>query len=208
MVTSLGMVAPAAAGILVLLGSFPGSNAQGYAIDTRENILTSARTLAYDLMTYYKGNQSGGIPGLLPGPPPAGDYYWWQGGALMGAYIDYWHLTGDASYNQVVTQGMLHQTGPFDDYLPLNWTASMGNDDQCFWALSAMSAAESEFPNPAEGKPQWLALAKNVFETQALRIQGETGCNGGLRWQIPFANLGYDFKNSVWAHDCEQTRTC
>lgn len=29
------------------------------------------------------------IPGILPGPPTEykGDYYWWEGGAMMGTYI-------------------------------------------------------------------------------------------------------------------------
>jgi hypothetical protein len=44
-------------------------------------------------MTYYKGNQYGNTPGILPGPPPQGDYYWWEGGALWGTLIDYWHST-------------------------------------------------------------------------------------------------------------------
>jgi hypothetical protein len=35
-----------------------------------DSIKNVASTLAYDMMTYYKGNESGGIPGVLPGPPP------------------------------------------------------------------------------------------------------------------------------------------
>lgn len=34
------------------------------------SIKNTAATIAYDMMTYYKGNQSGGIIGVLPGPPP------------------------------------------------------------------------------------------------------------------------------------------
>lgn len=85
-------------------------------------------------MTYYKGNQSGQTPGILPGPPPAGDYYWWEAGALWGAMVEYWHYTGDTSYNDVVTQALLFQVGPNRDYMPPNVTASLGNDDQvCGW---------------------------------------------------------------------------
>ena len=81
----------------------PAAQAQFYSIGTLDEIKQSSRTLAYDLMTFYKGNQSGEIPGILPGPPTEhkGDYYWWEGGAMMGTYIDYWHLTGDQSYNHV-----------------------------------------------------------------------------------------------------------
>jgi hypothetical protein len=40
-------------------------------------------------MLQYDGNQTGMIPGILPGPPTEykGDYYWWEGGAMMGTYI-------------------------------------------------------------------------------------------------------------------------
>lgn len=147
-------------------------------------------------MTYYKGNQSGQTPGILPGPPPAGDYYWWEGGALWGTLIDYWKLTGDDSYNAVVTESMLFQVGPNEDYMPPNVTASLGNDDQGFWGMSAMLAAENNFPNPDADKPQWLALAQAVFNTQADPSRHDDTCGGGLRWQIPFANNGYNYKNS------------
>lgn len=62
--------------------------------------------------------------------------------------IDYWHYTGDTTYNDIVTQAMLFQTGPNRDYMPPNVTASLGNDDQGFWGMSAMLAAEVNFPNP------------------------------------------------------------
>lgn len=95
-----------------------------------DDIKSTAASLAYDTMSYYKGNTSGQTPGILPGPPPAGDYYWWEAGALWGAMIDYWHFTGDSTYNDVVTEAMLFQVGPNRDYMPPNVTASLGNDDQ------------------------------------------------------------------------------
>ena len=149
-------------------------------------------------MQFYKGNESGQIPGILPGPPTEhkGDYYWWEGGAFMGTYIDYWHLTGDDTYNELVTEGMLHQVGGGKDYMPANHTASLGNDDQGFWGMSAMLAAENKFPNPPSDKPQWLALAQAVWTTQADPMRHDAECGGGMRWQIPFHNIGYDYKNS------------
>lgn len=149
-------------------------------------------------MLYYQGNKSGEIPGILPGPPAdgKGDYYWWEGGAMMGTYIDYWKLTGDTSYNQVVMQGMLHQVGEHANYMPNNHTRSLGNDDQAFWGMSAMLAAENAFPNPPKDKPQWLALAQAVWNTQADPSRHDATCGGGLRWQIPPFNAGYDYKNS------------
>ncbi|POR32203.1 Mannan endo-1,6-alpha-mannosidase DCW1 [Tolypocladium paradoxum] len=198
---------------LALAGSllFGGAAAQAqvYKIDTpganaymcADNIRQSARTLAYDLMLFYTGNKTGGIPGTLPGPPPAGPYYWWEGGAMMGTYIDYWHLTGDSSYNKVVMEGMLHQVGENQNYMPANHTASLGNDDQGFWGMSAMLAAELKFPNPPDDKPQWLALAQAVWNTMADPSRHDSNCNGGMRWQIPFSNNGYNYKNSI-ANGC------
>ncbi|KAI0595481.1 glycoside hydrolase family 76 protein [Biscogniauxia sp. FL1348] len=186
-------------GALLLTGNLVF--AQYYKIDSNDDIKASAKQLAADVMAYYKGNEPGQTPGILPGPPPAGDYYWWEGGALWGAMIDYWHLTGDSTYNDVVTQAMLFQVGPNKDYMPPNVTASLGNDDQGFWGMSAMQAAEENFPNPPSDQPQWLALAQAVFNTQADPSRHDTTCGGGLRWQIPFANNGYDYKNSI-ANGC------
>lgn len=111
--------------------------------------------------------------------------------------IDYWHYTGDTTYNDVVMQGMLFQVGPNEDYMPPNVTASLGNDDQGFWGMSAMQAAEERFPNPPRDQPQWLALAQAVFNTQAAPDRHDQTCGGGLRWQIPFSNNGYNYKNSI-----------
>lgn len=116
---------------------------------------------------------------------------------MMGTYVDYWFLTGDTSYNHVIEQGMLHQVGPNADYMPPNHTASLGNDDQGFWGMSAMTAAENKFPNPPEGKPQWLALAQGVFHTQASPERHDDTCNGGMRWQVPPTNAGYNYKNTI-----------
>lgn len=150
-------------------------------------------------MKFYEGNKTGEIPGILPGPPDSGqgDYYWWQGGAMMGTYVDYWYYTGDESYNHVVTEGMLHQVGEGRDYMPRNHTASLGNDDQGFWGMTAMLAAENKFPDPPADKPQWLALAQAVWTTQADPERHDETCGGGMRWQVPRTNTGYDYKNTI-----------
>lgn len=97
---------------------------------------------------------------------------------------------------QVVSQALLFQTGPDNDYMPPNQTKSEGNDDQGFWGMAAMSAAEVKFPNPPDDQPQWLALAQAVFNSQAERWDN-TSCGGGLRWQIFTFNNGYNYKNSI-----------
>jgi mannan endo-1,6-alpha-mannosidase len=96
---------------------------------------------------------------------------------MWGTLIDYWHYTGDATYNDVAEIGIQFQTGAHDDMMPANWTASMGNDDQAFWGMTAMSAAETNFQNPEADQPSWLSLAQAVFNTQATRI--DNTCNGG-----------------------------
>lgn len=120
----------------------------------------------------------------------------WEAGALMGALIDYWYYTGDTTYNAKTTQGLLHQVGPNDDYMPPNQTMTEGNDDQGFWGMAVMSAAEYQFPDPPAGKPGWLALAQAVFNTQAYRWDA-ADCGGGLRWQIFTWNNGFNYKNSI-----------
>ena len=61
-----------------------------------------------------------------------------------------------------------------------------------------MSAAEVNFPNPPKDKPQWLALAQAVFNTQAHQYDvAPLTCGGGLRWQIFNFNPGYNYKNTI-----------
>lgn len=111
--------------------------------------------------------------------------------------VDYWHYTADKTYNNLTEYCLVFQAGaPEDKYMPANWTASLGNDDQGFWGMSAMLAAETNFQNPDSSDPQWLALAQGVFNSQAARWSTDY-CNGGLRWQIPLSNNGYNYKNSI-----------
>lgn len=116
---------------------------------------------------------------------------------MWGTLIEYWAYTGDSTYNDITMQSMQFQVGENKAYMPHNFTASLGNDDQGFWGMSAMLAAELKFPDPASDKPSWLALAQAVFNTQASPDRHDNKCGGGLRWQIPFANNGYNYKNSI-----------
>jgi len=156
-----------------------------------DSIKQAAATLAYGMVKYYNGNETGNIPGVLPGP-----YFWWEAGAFFGTLIDYWYYTGDDTYNNITTQALLWQVGPNQDFMPPNQTKDEGNDDQGFWAMAVMSAAELNYPNPPPNEPQWLALAQAVFNDQADRWDMST-CNGGLRWQIFTFNNGYNYKNTI-----------
>ena len=156
-----------------------------------DSIKQAASQMAFDMMSTYTGNRTGDVPGNLPPP-----YFWWECGGMFGAMIDYWFYTNDSTYNDVTSQALLHQVGPQNNYMPPNQTSTLGNDDQGFWAMAAMAAAEFNFPNPPSDQPQWLALAQGVFNSQAPRWD-EATCGGGLRWQIFPFNTGFDYKNSI-----------
>ena len=114
--------------------------------------------------------------------------------------IDYWHYTNDSTYNDVIEQALLFQVGTNNDFMPANQTKDEGNDDQGFWGMAAMLAAETNFQNPPKDSPQWLALAQAVFNEMASRWDTTT-CGGGLRWQIFQFNNGFTYKNSI-ANGC------
>jgi mannan endo-1,6-alpha-mannosidase len=159
-------------------------------------------------MTLYPGNQTGNEVGVLPGPPDEhkGPYYWWQAGAMWGAMIDYWHYTGDTTYNKLTTDGIINQIGEDQDFEPKRHRASLGNDDQGFWAMTAMLAAENRFPDPpGAGKevPGWLGLAQAVWVRQTMPERQDEACGGGLRWQAPSAGWagGIVYKNTI-ANGC------
>ncbi|KAF3770944.1 family 76 glycoside hydrolase [Cryphonectria parasitica EP155] len=156
-----------------------------------QSIKDAASTVAFGLMKYYTGNNTGDVPGNLPDP-----YFWWEAGAMFGTLVDYWFLTKDETYLNVTSQALLHQVGDNNDFMPTNQTRTEGNDDQGFWALAAMSAAENNFPNPPADQPQWLALAQAVFNEYTMRWDTQN-CNGGMRWQIFTFNNGYTYKNSI-----------
>lgn len=185
---------PALAAATTLLLSTLTTTALRVDFTNPTSIKSAAKELASGLNFWYTGGIPGqivtGIPGLLPQP-----YFWWEAGAMFGTLMDYWYYTGDNQFNDIVTQGMLFQVGADWDYMPSNWSQQMGNDDQAFWAMSALTAAEYKFPNPPPDQPQWLALAQAVWNTQQLRWDTQY-CQGGLRWQVFTLNKGYDYKNT------------
>lgn len=88
-------------------------------------------------------------------------------------------------------------TGETDIFkMPSNQSKDEGNDDQIFWALSMMTAAELKFPDPPAGTPGWLAMAQSVFNQLNARWDTQY-CKGGLRWQIYQYLPGYNYKNTA-----------
>ncbi|RSL67780.1 hypothetical protein CEP54_003110 [Fusarium duplospermum] len=165
-------------------------------INDTDSIKDVAASIAYDTMTYYSGNTST-VPkdlGDLQDP-----YYWWVAGALWGVMLDYYHFTGDPSYNDVIIQALLAPTnlGPEHDYMPPEHADEEGNDDLFFWGSAVLSAAERNFPQPNTTLPSWLDISANVFNELVGRWN-TSACNGGLLWQIfPENPNGLTYKNSV-----------
>jgi mannan endo-1,6-alpha-mannosidase len=145
------------------------------------------------MMSYYTGNitNTPETIGVL-----GGGYYWWESGAMWGAMMDYYHYTGDSSYNSVLTQALLSQVGPEQDFMVPLHAKDEGNDDQAFWGFAAMSAAEKDYDQPTTGNYTWVELVERLWNTQVVRWDTEN-CLGGLRWQIFSFNNGYNYKNTV-----------
>ncbi|RAK99369.1 glycoside hydrolase family 76 protein [Aspergillus ibericus CBS 121593] len=156
-------------------------------ISSTSSLKNAASQSAYGSMTWYHGNETGQIPGAFPSK-------WWEGSALFMSLLLYWYYTEDSTYNDEVRQGMQWQAGDCD-YMPSNYSSYLGNDDQMFWGLAAMTAAEIEFADSSTGY-SWLSLAQGVYNTQVDRWDDKT-CGGGLRWQIWPYEAGYDMKNSI-----------
>ncbi|AET39610.1 putative mannan endo-1,6-alpha-mannosidase Ecym_4577 [Eremothecium cymbalariae DBVPG len=160
-------------------------------VDDFSSMQSATSLISTGVLDYYTGLDPGNTIGMFSSP-----YYWWEAGAAWGALIDYWFYMENDTYNDIIKQALLYQVGKYEDYVPLNQSTTEGNDDQAFWGIAVMSAAEKGFPNPDPDQPQWLALAQAVFNTMAYRWDSSS-CNGGLRWQIFTWNTGYDYKNSV-----------
>lgn len=81
--------------------------------------------------------------------------------------------------------------------MPPAYFSSLGNDDQAFWAIASLNAAEYGFP-VAEGNAitMWTDLAEAAFNTMVPRWF-TTHCGGGLQWQVFKSNPGWGYKNSI-----------
>ena len=70
-------------------------------LTSTESLKAASGTVAYGMMKYYSGNETGNWPGNLPSP-----YYWWHAGAMFMTMVDYWYTTGDAIYNTNTIEAM------------------------------------------------------------------------------------------------------
>lgn len=183
--------------LLPLAGALSTVTAIDLDINSPDSVKAATSSIAYDMMTYYTGNQTGQVPGILPGPCASLEcYYWWEAGAMWGALINYWQYTGDESYQSTVIDSLKFQIGPDKNYNPPNQSKNMGVDDQDFWGFAAMEAAEAGIPDASGDFPSWLSLAQAVWNFQVPLWETRT-CGGGFRWQVYSFNAGYNLKNTI-----------
>lgn len=173
---------------LALLGAV---NAVHLDTNNVTTIKSATALVAQGLLDYYDGNKYGGTIGEFTSP-----YYWWEAGGAWGSMIDYTYYMENDTYTDLIKEALVYQVGDDYNYIPLNQSTTEGNDDQAFWGIAVMAAAEKNFSNPTDDKLAWLSLAQAVFNTMSARWDMNE-CNGGLRWQIFQWNSGYDYKNSV-----------
>ncbi|EXJ60296.1 hypothetical protein A1O7_04448 [Cladophialophora yegresii CBS 114405] len=174
--------------------SFLSSTVVGVAIDVddTESILAAAALGAHKVIDLYSGNQTGGTLGKWPFPP----YYWWESGGAWGGLMEYWHYTGDDTFNDVMQKALIAQLGPKDDFNVPAEAFDTGNDDQAFWVFVAMAAAEYSFPQLPAPNPSWIQIVNNAWQDYVFRWN-TSGCHGGLKWQFNPNNAGYYYKNSI-----------
>lgn len=150
---------------------------------SRLDTCSAASALAGNLMSYYNEADNG----VLPQP-----YWWWESAGMWTSMIHYSHYTQDYQYDETVAAAIVAQAGSTQDFLGPN---TLGNDDQLWWGIAAMTAAEYNFRAPASG-PSWLQIADNVYNEVKDRWSTST-CNGGLHWQISPSATGYSYKNAI-----------
>lgn len=161
-------------------------------ITSSSSICDATSLIQQGILDYYEGERYGGTVGMFQDP-----YYWWEAGLIFGGMIENWFLCENDTYEELLYNALIAQTGSDYDYMPSNQTMVEGNDDQGVWALTLMTAVERNFtqPNDTSGA-DWLYMAQAIFNEMNSRWDSEH-CGGGLRWQIFTWNAGYNYKNTI-----------
>lgn len=167
------------------------TNALDLVVGDRDSVCDALTLVTNGMMDYYEGTRIGGTVGMFQPP-----YFWWEAGEAFGGMIDTWAWCKNDTYETIIYDALMHQRGSQNDYVPSNQSTTEGNDDQAFWGLAAMEAAERNFTNPPADEPGWIALVQAVYNTMYSRWD-TANCGGGLRWQIFQWNSGYDYKNTI-----------
>ncbi|KAF1930585.1 glycoside hydrolase family 76 protein [Didymella exigua CBS 183.55] len=104
--------------------------------------------------------------------------WWWQSGSAVDALLTYTSTTGDSQYDNLLSNTLITEATATNDFMTVHAT---GNDDQAWWALAALTAAETSLA--PTGSVPWVTLAQNVFQEQTARWDNDK-CNGGMKWKI------------------------
>lgn len=169
-------------------------------------LLASSRALAA-LSVDTQTQQQNAAQSLVEGPSGLASYYdhgsngvfstldswqWWVSAKLWNTFLRYQDITGDKSYNNTIQAALVDQAGKGNDFMG---QYTKGNDDQMWWGIAAITAAEIGLPSPPSS-PSWLQMAINVYDQVNDRWDGAT-CGGGLGWQISPDADGYHYKNAI-----------
>lgn len=151
-------------------------------------IKSTAKIIANNTIAYYDGK----TPGLLSGygklAPSRSALFW-------PAILDYWHYTGDSTYNDDLSKSILAQRGSHDDFWSANVSDGYWNAQVGAWGDVAMGAAEFKMPDPPKDQPQWVHLADNVFNNFAGQWDTSDCLNGGVRMIDDPNERGYVWKD-------------
>lgn len=161
-------------------------------VTSKDSICAATALIQKGMLDYYEGERYGGAVGMFQPP-----YYWWNGGVAFGGMLENMYLCENNTFESLLMDALVAQTGDNYDYIPSNQSMVEGNDDQGVWGLTIMDAVERNFTAPNKsGVPGWLAMAQAVFNTMYARWDPDH-CGGGLRWQIFTWNSGYNYKNTI-----------
>lgn len=90
------------------------------------------------MMGWYAGNETGQIPGSFPEK-------WWEGSTLFLALLQYWHFTGDTTYNSQLSEGLQWQSGDEGDYMPSNYSSYLVRIPHLIRKFRQMTTASNPF---------------------------------------------------------------
>lgn len=155
-------------------------------LDSTQSVLNASKTMVQHIMDIFPTEgtpphtSSPNSPGLLPKR-----YYFWNSGLAHSVLLNYWAASGDNSIAPFIRTGLLFQVDEVGAaYMSRTQIGDLANEDQAFWALAAMTAAELNFPISEDANNKtlsWLGLAQTVYEMQAQRWNASS-CGGGLKW--------------------------
>lgn len=180
---------------IVLLLIAPFAESMSLTITGNTSICADTALIQQGVLDYYSGD------GEFQSP-----YYWWEGGLAFGLMIENAFLCQNTTFNSLLQNALMQQSGNNWDFMPESQTMVEGNDDQGVWGLTLMTAAERNFSRAANGTasrkdiPEWVTMAQAIYNTMYARWDSST-CGGGLRWQIYTWNNGYNYKNTI-ANGC------